>query len=185
MHSALLIIDIQNDYFPGGKMELEGAERAAAEAATLLSCFRQNGAEVIHIQHVATKAGASFFLPDSDGVAIHAAVLPAKNETVMVKHFPNSFRDTGLHEHLQRLGVSRLVVAGMMTHMCVDTTVRAAADLGYAVTLAQEACATRALSFCGVAVAASEVQAAYLAALDGSFASVKSVREIAAAQPGP
>jgi nicotinamidase-related amidase len=105
-------------------------------------------------------------------------VLPASGETVITKNFPNSFRETPLLEALRAADVGTLVIAGMMTHMCVDTTVRAAADLGFACTLAHDACATRDLAFGGQNVAAAAVQAAYMAALNGSFANVLSAAEV-------
>jgi nicotinamidase-related amidase len=97
---------------------------------------------------------------------------------VFRKHYPNSFRDTPLLGHLRDLGIDRLVVAGMMTQMCVDSTVRAAADLGFQCALAHDACATRALSFGGTTVPAESVQAAFLAALNGLFAKVESVDDL-------
>ena len=103
---------------------------------------------------------------------IHPAVQPREGESLTVKHHPNSFRDTALLAALRAAEVSKLVVAGMMTHMCVDTTVRAAADLGFACTLAGDACATRDLVFDGERVDSHQVQLAYLAALNGSFAAV-------------
>lgn len=172
MTTALLLIDLQNDYFPGGAMELVGAEAAVARAAQLLQAFRARALPVFHVQHLAQRAGATFFLPGTAGAQIHAAVQPLANEAVITKHYPNSFRETPLHGELRAAGVSRLVVAGMMTHMCVDTSVRAAADLGLQCSLAQDGCATRALQFDGVEVDAAQVQAAYLAALNGSFARV-------------
>ena len=93
---------------------------------------------------------------------------------------PNSFRDTPLLEHLRAAGVSELVIAGMMTHMCIDTTVRAAADLQFRCSLAHDACATRALSFEGARVSAQDVQTAYLAALNGLFAKVVPAHELCA-----
>ena len=105
---------------------------------------------------------------------------PHAGETVLQKNFPNSFRETPLLEHLRRHEVTRLVIAGMMTQMCIDTTVRAAADLGFDCTLAHDACATRDLSFGGVTVPAASVQAAFLAALNGLFAKVRPVAEICA-----
>lgn len=180
MTTALLLIDIQNDYFPGGAMELVGAAAAATQAAALLAAFRGKRLPVIHAQHLATRAGATFFLPGTAGAEIHAAVAPLAGEVVIQKHFPSSFRETALLELLRGAGIARLVVAGMMTHMCVDTTVRAAADLGFGCSLGHDACATRALSFQGVHVAAAEVQAAYLAALNGSFAKVVSAAELIA-----
>ena len=137
--TALPIIDIQNDYFPGGAMELEGAAAAGAE--------------------------------------IHASFAPVAGETVVETNFPNSFRATDLKERLDRAGIKQLVVAGMMTQMCVDSSVRAAADLGYKVTLLSDACATRAQSFGGESVPAAQVQRAFLAALNGLFAKVQPTDE--------
>jgi nicotinamidase-related amidase len=170
--TALLLIDIQNDYFPGGAMELVGANEAGANAGKLLAAFRGKSLPVIHIQHVSIRAGATFFLPGTKGMEIHESVRPIEGETIFQKNFPNAFRQTPLLEHLRGAGIANLVIAGMMTHMCVDTSTRAAADQGFACSLAQDACATRALAFNGVQVSAENVQAAYLAALNGAFAKV-------------
>jgi len=180
MKPALILIDIQNDYFPGGAMELVGSPEAAIRAGHLLQHFRTQSLPVVHIQHIAAREGATFFLPGTPGADIHQSVAPLGGETVVIKHFPNSFRETSLLEHLRGQQITRLVLAGMMTHMCIDTTTRAAADLSFECVLAHDACATRALTFGGVAVAAEQVQAAYLAALDGPFARVLSVGEICA-----
>lgn len=184
MKTALLLIDIQNDYFPGGKMALQGTKEASANAAALLTAFRRLQLPVIHIQHIATRAGATFFVPDTDGVEIHASVAPLANETVIRKHYPNSFRQTGLLEHLRQHQIGQLVIAGMMTHMCIDTTTRAACDLEFSLQLAHDACATKALSFGGIEVPASQVHTAYIAALDGSFAEVLSTQQIIAGFAG-
>jgi nicotinamidase-related amidase len=181
MRRALVIIDIQNDYFPGGRMPLVGAEAAATEAAGLLAAFRDRGEVVIHVQHISTRSGATFFLPDTDGARIHAAVAPRNGEPVIVKHFPNAFRGTALAEQLRAAGIGRLVFAGMMTHMCIDTSVRAAADLGFECSLAADACATRDLAWQGQAVPAAQVHAAYLAGLNGAFARVAAAAELRAA----
>lgn len=178
MTQALLIIDIQNDYFSGGAMELEGSPDAAERAATLLQKFRQKKLSVIHIQHISLRPGATFFLPNTTGVQIHEKVLPDDGETVIQKHYPNSFRETGLLEHLRDNGITQLIIAGMMTQMCVDSTTRAAADLGFQCTLAHDACATRALTFGDVTVSAQNVHTAFLAALNGLFAKVFSTAEI-------
>ncbi len=172
MTSALLVIDIQNDYFPGGKMELVGALEGANKAARVQRHFRQLGLPVIHVQHIALSPTATFFLPDTQGAEIQPDVAPINSETVVVKHFPNAFRETQLAQLLAQLAVTELTVVGMMTHMCVDTTVRAASDLGFNVTLIGDACATLDLTHDGETVAAADVQTAYLAAIDGSFASV-------------
>jgi len=176
--SALLIVDIQNDYFPGGRMELVGATEAGAQAARLLAEYRRRGLPVLHVQHVAAHEGATFFLPDTPGADIHQFVRPLADEPVFQKHYPSSFRETALLGHLRGAAIDRLVIAGMMTHMCIDTTTRAAADLGFDCSLAHDACATKALSFGGVEVPANQVQASYLAALNGTFAKVLSTAEL-------
>ena len=178
MTDALLIIDIQNDYFPGGAMALHEPEAAAANAAKLIAAFRQAGRPVIHMQHVSTRPGATFFLPNTPGVEIHASVRPLPGETVMQKHFPNCFRETKLLERLRGAGIGSLAIAGMMTHMCVDTTTRAASDLGFACSLAHDACATRELAFGGVKVPPEQVQVSYLAGLNGLFARVAPTGEL-------
>lgn len=180
MTTALLLIDIQNDYFPGGAMELTGSEAAGARAGELLAAFRGKGLPVIHVQHLSTRPGASFFVPGTPGVEIHSGVAPRDGEPVMRKNFPNSFRDTPLLQHLRDRHISRLVIAGMMTHMCVDTTVRAAADLGFECVLAHDACATRTLSFGGVTLPAESVHVAFVAALNGLFARALATGDVCA-----
>jgi len=175
---ALLLIDIQNDYFPGGAMELVGSPEAGERAGRLLAAFREKSLPIIHIQHVSTRPGATFFLPDTPGVEIHPSVTPHPGETLFQKHYPNAFRETPLLDHLRGAGIDQLTIAGMMTHMCVDTTTRAAADLGFECELAHDACATRDLAFDGMTVRAADVQTAYLAALDGTFAGVKSAMDL-------
>jgi len=175
---ALLVIDIQNDYFPGGAMELEGADAAGANAAKAIASFRQGGVPVFHVRHLSVRPGSTFFLPGTRGAEIHASVAPRPGEPVIEKNFPNSFRGTGLDRQLKDLNVKNLVVAGMMTHMCVDATVRQAADLGYGVTLLGDACATRAQSYGGEKVPARQVHAAFLAALNGFYAKVIKTDEL-------
>ncbi|MEK7437265.1 MAG: cysteine hydrolase family protein [Pseudomonadota bacterium] len=179
MQTALIIIDIQNDYFPGGRMELEGSPEAGLKAAKLLDAFRAKGLPLVHVQHLSNRPGAGFFLPDTEGANIHASVAPRAGETVMQKNFPNSFRATPLLEHLRGLGIDQLVIAGMMTHMCVDATTRAAFDLGFSCSLAHDACATRAVAFGDQRVAAAQVHAAFLAALNGLYAKVQSAAALA------
>ncbi|MBU1041608.1 MAG: cysteine hydrolase [Proteobacteria bacterium] len=179
MSDVLLIIDIQNDYFPGGAMELEGALAAGQVAAGVLARFRAASLPVIHVRHENLRPGATFFLPGTSGAEIHPCVVPLPGESVVLKHFPSSFRDTNLLDILRGMSATRLTVCGMMTHMCVDTTVRAAFDLGFSVRLAADACATRELAFAGRSVAAADVQTAYLAALGAVFAQVAPAAELA------
>jgi nicotinamidase-related amidase len=176
--TALLVIDIQNDYFPGGAMELEGADAAATKAGSAITRFRRENKPVIHVRHLSVRPGSTFFLPGTRGAEIHAAVAPQAAETIVEKNFPNSFRATKLEQTLKGLGVKNLVVAGMMTHMCVDATVRHAADLGYKITLLGDACATRAQSYAGEQVPARQVHAAFLAALNGFYAKVVASHEL-------
>ena len=173
MTKALVIVDIQNDYFPGGAMELVGILEAASVAARVQAEFREAGLPVINVQHIATSAGATFFRPGTSGAEIHESVKPADGETVIVKHFPNSFRETELLQTLRNLDAKELVIVGMMTHMCIDSTVRAANDFGFKVTVYQDGCATLDLAHNGQVTKAAEVQTAFLAALDGSFANVE------------
>jgi len=180
MSMALLLIDIQNDYFPGGAMTLEGSVAAGLCAAQLLATCRERKVPVVHVQHLSTRPGAAFFVPDSRGVEFHACVEPDAGETVIRKNYPNSFRGTGLLEHLQRLEITDLVIGGMMTNMCIDATVRAAADHGFRCRLAHDACAAKALSFNGVDVPAAQVHAAFLGALQGLYAEIAASEKLLA-----
>jgi nicotinamidase-related amidase len=178
MKTALMIIDVQNDYFPGGKMELENSLDAAMKIKDLLKHFRDKGIPVIHIQHISIKPGAAFFLPETHGAEFHDNVKPLDGEKIIIKNYPNSFRNTGLHEYLKEKEISRLVIAGMMTHMCVDTTVRAAFDLGFECITAGDCCATRTLKYGNNIISAADVQNSFLAALNGTFSRVLPKDEI-------
>ena len=176
--TALLVIDIQNDYFPGGAMELEGADAAGEKAGAAIKTFRSRGLPVIHVRHLSVRPGSTFFIPGTKGAEIHDLARPGNGEAVIEKNFPNSFRATGLKEILERNGIKNLALAGMMTHMCVDASVRHAADLGYKVMLLGDACATRAQSFGGETVPARQVHTAFLAALNGFYAKVVHTHEL-------
>lgn len=183
MKTCLIIVDIQNDYFPGGSMELVGMEDAAAMAQHLLQWARKAGMPVIHIQHIAARPGATFFIPNTAGAEIHPLAAPLAGEPVVVKHFPNSFRDTGLLELLRQEEIDSLVFCGAMSHMCIDATVRAAFDLGFGCTVVADACATRDLQFQGSTVKAADVHGAFMAALSVPFARIVTSREIISAPP--
>lgn len=185
MKTALLIIDIQNDYFPGGKMELVGSIQAAAATARLLAAFRKELWPVYHVQHISTQPGATFFLPGTEGAEIHEAVRPLPSEPVIVKHYPNSFRDTNLLDRLRSDHVSTMLVCGMMSHMCVDATVRAAFDLGLNCIVTHDGCATRELTFNGVTVPAAHTQASFMAALGAVYAQVRGVDDIMSNMAAP
>lgn len=178
MKNALILIDIQNDYFPGGKMELEGADAAGKAASRLLEWARKEEMPIFHIQHISVMPGSTFFLPETDGVKINGYVSPKNDETVVTKYFPNSFRETVLQDRLKENEITHLVLAGMMSHMCVDATTRAAFDLGYVCTLAGDACATRSLEWNGEIIPASHVHGSFMAALGSVYAKVLTVDEI-------
>ena len=171
MKSALILIDIQNDYFPGGKNELYHAEQAGASAGKALDYYRRNKLPVIFIQHV-SDASSSFFVPNTEGVNIHPCVAPRADEKVIIKHTPSSFLGTNLLEELQKLEITDLVLAGMMSHMCVDTTVRAARDLGFSNTLLEDASTTCDMVRQDIRIPAETVHNAFMGSLDGYFAKV-------------
>src|SRR3954464_11810258 len=130
MPRGLLIIDIQRDYFPGGAYPLAGPDAAAGAARRVLDAFRASGEPVIHLQHVWDAPEATFMRPGTEGVEIAPEVAPAAGELVLTKAQPNGFLDTPLEQTLRSSEPDDLVVAGMMSSMCVDATVRAAVDLG-------------------------------------------------------
>ena len=167
----------------GGRFEvMEGNWQPARIAMLRFPSFEVAKAfydDEMYKQARAKRAGATFFLPDTDGARIHAAVAPVDGEEVIVKHFPSAFRETTLKQKLDALGVTHITFAGAMTQLCIDTSVRAAADLGYTCALAHDACATRDLKFGDRTVAAADVQAAYMAALNGSFATVGTATDLA------
>src|SRR5262245_13064250 len=175
---TLLIIDIQRDYFPGGAYPLVGPEEAAAAARRVLDSFRASGEPVIHMKHVWDEPEAEFMRPGTEGIEIHPDVAPADGELVLEKTSPNSFVGTPLEEELRSRGPGDLVVAGMMSSMCVDATVRTASDLGFSATVVHDACAAPDLEFGGVDVPGTAVHAAFMAALADGYAEVTSAAEL-------
>jgi Amidases related to nicotinamidase len=169
---ALLIIDVQNDYFECGKNELCNPMGALGNIEKVLAVFRQKKLPVIHVQHINLSEGATFFLPNTKGVLIHKDLTPIDGECHVTKHAPNSFFETNLLDILKKSNINDLVICGMMTHMCVDTTTRACKDFGLKVTLLSDACATKNLSFNGVMIPAGIVHNTFMAALSGTFADV-------------
>lgn len=177
MNTALLLIDIQNDYFPNGRMPLEKSVEACQKAQEVLHAHRFKQLPIIHVQHISTRPDAIHFLPCTKGVEFHPDVHPLKSETVIKKHYPNSFKDTNLLNHLTKNKINHLVIAGMMTHMCVEATVRAAYDLGFTCTVLHDGCATKNLEFNSMVIPAQSVHSAFLAALHPMYAQVTSTRD--------
>lgn len=180
---ALVLIDVQNDYFPGGKWPLDGIEAAADNAAQLLTAARAAGDLVVHVRHEFPTADGPFFAPGSEGAQIHERVRGLPNEPVVLKHHVNAFRETDLKDMLDRHGVEEVVICGAMSHMCVDAGTRAASDLGYKCIVVHDACATRDQEFEGTVVPAADVHAAFMAALGFGYAKLISTQEYLANSP--
>lgn len=149
---ALLIVDIQEFYFETGRGPLEGSVEASLVAKKVLEVFREKALPVIHVMHYS-------------GGKIHENVEPLEGEKVIVKKFVNAFRETDLLAHLHEKGIKKLVIMGMMTHMCLEAATRAAADYGFTCTVIHDACATRDIRFAGETVKAHDVHLATLSAL--------------------
>ena len=180
---VLLLIDIQEFYFTGS-LVLEGNEQASGTAAQVLTRFRALGWPVVHVQHLPAERDA----PGQDvtfAFRIRPEVAPQPGEAVIGKHHANAFRETELLETLQQLAASRLVVVGMQTHMCVEAVTRAAADLGFQVTVVADACATRDLQFGETTVPAPQVHASTLASLHRSYGRVITAAELLEELPSP
>ena len=176
-NTALLIIDIQNDYFSEGKWTLVGQEEAAQQATRLLEDFRAKAQPVFHVRHIATSPEAPFFAKGTVGSEIHNSVKPLETEQVIIKSEINSFKDTDLLQALKEQDVSNLVIVGSMSHMCIDAAVRAASDYGFSCTVAEDACATLDLNFNDKTVPAAQVQASYMSGLAFAYAQVISTDE--------
>lgn len=178
---TLLVIDLQNDYFPGGRMPLTHVDTALDKAVAVIAKARADGTPVVHVRHEFPVGAAPFFEAGSPGADIHPAVAPVEGEAVVLKHHANAFRETELHAVLEGHAPDELVIVGAMSHMCIDATARAAADAGHIVTILHDACATTDLAFGDTAVPAAHVHAAFMAALATGYAQLRSVDEHLAA----
>ncbi|HLB42478.1 MAG TPA: cysteine hydrolase family protein [Gammaproteobacteria bacterium] len=172
MNTALLLLEIQNDYFPNGRTPLETSLEASTKALTVLQAFREKKQPIIHIQHISTQPDASYFLPCTKGAEFYANVQPLKNEMIIKKHYPNSFKDTSLLNYLIKNQINHLVICGMTTYLAIDATVRAAYDLGFSCTVLHDTCAARQLEFNHTIISAQNVHYAFLAALQPTYAAV-------------
>lgn len=158
---ALIIVDVQMFYFPGGSSPLVDPEKASLNAGRILAAFRQKNLPVIHVRHN-TKQGSD----------IHPNVAPLRNEKVISKNRASSFYETDLLEYLKELNVSKLVICGMMTHMCVEATTRAASDLGFECTVIGDACTTKDLRYESTIIKANDVHLSTLSTLSGTYAKI-------------
>ncbi|MEM7121924.1 MAG: cysteine hydrolase family protein [Pseudomonadota bacterium] len=175
--TALVIIDLQNDYYPDGKWTLDGIEAASANASKMVEKFRQSDDLIVHVHHNFVEDDAPFFVAGSPGAEIHRDVAPKDGEPQVLKHQVNAFHETDLQDVLGNNGVENLVICGAMSHMCVDAATRAASDLGYTCTVIHDACASRDLEFEGETIPARQAHAAYMSALGFAYATLKSTDE--------
>ncbi|MDA7946164.1 MAG: cysteine hydrolase [Hyphomicrobiaceae bacterium] len=170
--AALLLIDIQNDYFEGGRWPVDKMQQVSANAARLLEHARKTDQAIFHVHHEFLTDDAPFFRPGTPGAEIHASVSPEEGERVILKHSPNGFQNTSLHEELEAQNITELVICGAMSQMCIDATTRAGADLGYRITVIEDACGAKEQSFNDKMVPAPMVHAAFMAPLSGTYAQV-------------
>lgn len=179
--TALVVIDAQQEYFaPLGKVVLPGGPAAVKQVARALAWARGAGVPVAHIVHESRRPNATTFAPGSPTLEIHPDARPAAGEPVMTKHLPGSFTGTPLQEWLRGQGVERVVLAGFMTQMCVDTTARQAAHLGFAVTVLSDATAAMSVKDPdGAPIPAEAVHRTHLGSLSGFLAEIKRVDDLA------
>ena len=172
MNTALLLLEIQNDYFANGRTPLEKSLEASVKAREILNHFRDKKKPVIHVQHISTQPNAAYLLPCTKGADFYQTVQPVKGETIIKKHYPNSFKDTQLLNHLIKNQINHLLICGNVTHLTVDSTVRAAHDLGFTCTVLEDACAAQQLTYNQNTISAQDAQNAFMAALQSSYAAV-------------
>ncbi|GBQ07459.1 cysteine hydrolase family protein [Saccharibacter floricola] len=170
--TALLLIDIQNDYFPNGKFPLPEMIEIGLRCQNILNAARKNDLSVVHIQHIFPKGMGDFLCAGTQGSHIHECVAPLSNEIIITKEFPNSFHKTTLNKHLLKLGCKHVILVGAMTQMCIDATARAALDLGYQVTICDDAIAAQRVTLQGINLDTAQVNAAFLSALSMAQARV-------------
>ncbi|MCV2223978.1 cysteine hydrolase family protein [Pseudomonas mercuritolerans] len=177
MKRCVVVVDLQNEYLPDGKLPLNNIVAAVGNARKVISHAREADIPVFHIRHESDDDGIPIFVKGSNGAQIQPAVAPVGDEPVIVKAHINAFRETDLKQQLEASEIQELVVIGAMSHMCIDAVVRAAADMGYSVILLHDACATLDLTSGGVNVPSAHVHATMMAALEFGYATVKSVDE--------
>jgi len=178
--SALVVIDAQQEYFaPIGKVVLPEGPSAVKQLARALAWARSSRTPVVHVVHESRRPNASTFAPGSPALAIHPDARPVVGEPVMTKHLPGSFTGTDLERWLRERGVERLIVGGFMTQMCVDTTARQAAHLGFAVTVLADATAAMAVRAPdGDVIPAEQVHRTHLGSLSGFLAQIARVDDL-------
>jgi nicotinamidase-related amidase len=177
--TALVLIDFQKEYY-SGNVPLPDGEAAAASAGRLVAWADRAGVQVVHVHHVAPSPKAALFTPGSDRIEPHPKLVPHATHRRFTKALPSSFVGTELDAFLKGKGIETLILAGLMTHMCVDSTARDAISLGYKVVVVGDACATRDLPDrgTGAPLPHAEIHRASLTALADRFADVLTVAEV-------
>ena len=177
--TTLLVIDLQRDYFPGGKFPLPDIERVTARASALIDLFHLHRLPVVHVRHLEKDPRVGFLLEGTPGSEIEPRVAPTGQDLLITKNWPNAFRDTTLQKILHVLGSGDLVFCGAMSNMCIDATVRAAFDAGYRCTVIEDACAASDLEFNGASIPAAQVHAAFMGALASAYGDVMDLKGFA------
>lgn len=177
---AVIIVDLQKDYLASGSFALQGIDAAAENAARVVEAAREKGDRIIHVHHVSKEADLPLFAPDTDGINPIPAIAPQAGDTIIVKNYPNSFRETALQKTLSDAGIEDVVVVGAMSDVCSDATARAAADLGYGLTVVHDACATRDKVFGELVVPAAQVHATIMSALEFGYGKVTTTADFLA-----
>jgi nicotinamidase-related amidase len=173
---AIIVVDLQNDYLKTGKFPLVRIDEALENAARVVDAARRSGDLVVNVRHE-SPANAPFFVSGTEGAEIISKMAPQDGEAVVIKRYPNSFRETELASLLSSADVDEVTIVGAMSHMCIDATARAASDLGYKTTIVEDACSTRDLEFQGEVVSAAKVHAAYMSALAFGYGQVVSTSD--------
>ena len=158
----------------GKRYDAFGSLEACAKTQEVINAFRARKMPVIHVQHISTQPNASYLLPCTKGADFYQMVQPLKGEMIVKKHYPNSFKDTQLLNHLIKSQINHLLICGMISHLAIDATVRAAHDLGFSVTVLEDACAAQELSFNQHIISPQDAHHAFMAALQSSYAAVLS-----------
>ncbi|CAI3960429.1 Nicotinamidase-related amidase (PncA) (PDB:1ILW) [Commensalibacter communis] len=177
-NSVLMIIDLQNDYFPNGKFPLPNIESVSEQSKKILETARENSLPIIHIKHEWHSPEAPFFAHASEGSEINEIVKPLDNEHIVVKNYPNSFKETNVKSILDQHQCKNIIIIGAMAQMCVDATVRAGSDLGYDITVIHDAIAAQNSQFDNMNISAKEVHAVFMNALSLGYATVIDTKEI-------
>ncbi|KAH7818184.1 putative isochorismatase [Monocercomonoides exilis] len=162
---GLVIVDIQNDYFQGGRNPLSNQESAAVNALKVLNEFRKAKLPVFIIQHINEDPASRFFIKNTEGVKLHEGLEPREGEQHIVKHVPSSFVGTTLLEELKKENISEVVVIGSMSNMCIDSTARDSVHLGFKTTVIHDCCAAMDLCFGETKIPSPTVHATFMAAL--------------------